>query len=84
MAVARRDVMVEATLSLVDAEQAPGPELIGAGGDRVVHPGGPLGEAGRGRGAELYAVAIHALERCGPAVTNLTYLIVKPVRSHLI
>ena len=65
MAIARRDVMVEATLTLVDAERAPGPELIGAGGDGVVHPGAPLGEAGRGRGAELHAVAIYALERCG-------------------
>ena len=65
MAVARRDVMVEATLSLVDAERAPGPELIGAGGDGVVHPGAPLGEAGRGQGAERHAVAIRAMERCG-------------------
>ena len=43
MAVARRDVMVEATLSLVDVERTPGPELIGAGGDGVVHTGAPLG-----------------------------------------
>ena len=62
----------------------PGPELIGAGRDGVVHPGGPLGEAGRGRGGEVHAMAIHGLERCGPAVSNLTNLIVKLVRSHLI
>ena len=43
MAVARRDVMVETTLSLVDVERTPGPELIGAGGDGVVHTGAPLG-----------------------------------------
>ena len=65
MAVARRDVMVEATLSLVEAEQTPGPELIGAGGDGVIHTGAPLGKAGRGRGDELHAVAIRAMERCG-------------------
>ena len=65
MAVARRDMMVEATLSLVDAEQAPGPELIGAGGDGVVHTGAPLGEAGRGQGVELHAVAIRAMKGCG-------------------
>ena len=55
MAAARRDVMVEATLSLVDVERMPGPELIGAGGDGVVHTEAPLGYAGRGRGAELHA-----------------------------
>ena len=64
MAVAWRDVMVGATLSLVDAERAPGPELIGAGGDRIVHPGAPLGEAGRGQGAQCHAVAIRTMERC--------------------
>ena len=65
MAVARCDVMVEATLSLVDAERTPGAELIGAGGDGVVHTGAPLGYAGRGQGAELHAVAIHAMVGCG-------------------
>ena len=43
MAVARRDVMVEAPLSLVDVERTPGPELIGAGGDGVVHTRAPVG-----------------------------------------
>ena len=43
MAVAQRDVMVVATLSLVDVEQTPGLELIEAGGDGVVHTGDPLG-----------------------------------------
>ena len=43
MAVARRDVMVEANLSLWDVERTPGPELIGAGGHGVVHTGAPLG-----------------------------------------
>ena len=43
IAVARRDVMVEATLSLRDVERTPGLELIGAGGHGVVHTGAPLG-----------------------------------------
>ena len=43
MAVARRDVMVEATLGLRDVERTPGPELVGAGGHGVVHTGAPLG-----------------------------------------
>ena len=43
MAFARRDVMVEANLSLWDFERTPGPELIGAGGHGVVHTGAPLG-----------------------------------------
>ena len=65
MAVARHDMMVGAALTLGDAERSPGPKLIGAGGDGVVHPGDPLGEAGRGRGAERHAVAIRAMVRCG-------------------
>ena len=43
MAVARRDVMVEADLSLWDFERTPGPDLIGTGGDGLVHTGAPLG-----------------------------------------
>ena len=43
MAVARRAVMVAATLGLRDVERMPGPELIGAGGHGVVHTGAPLG-----------------------------------------
>ena len=65
MAVARHDVIVGATLTLVEAKRSPGPKLIGAGGDGVVHPGAPLGEAGRGQGAELHAVPNRAMERCG-------------------
>ena len=37
MAVARRDVMVEADLILWDFERTLGPELIEAGGHGVVH-----------------------------------------------
>ena len=43
MAVARRDVMVEANLSLWDVERTPGLELIGAGGHGVFHTRAPLG-----------------------------------------
>ena len=43
MALARRDVMLETNLSLVDVERTPGPKLIGVGGDGVVHTGAPLG-----------------------------------------
>ena len=52
-------------MTLRDAERSPGPTLIGAGGDGVVPTGAPLGYAGRGRGAELHAVAIHAMVGCG-------------------
>ena len=64
MAVAGHDMMVGAALTLGDAERSPGPKLLGAGGDGVVHPGAHLGEAGRGRGAERHAVAIRAMVRC--------------------
>ena len=43
MAVARRDVMVEADLILWDFERTLGPELIGAGGHGVVHTVPALG-----------------------------------------
>ena len=65
MGVARHDMMVGAALTLGDAKRSPGPKLMGAGSDGVVHPGYPLGEAGRGRGAERHAVAVCAMVRCG-------------------